>query len=343
MFWIIGGDYLTHALADTTSNPILQWLSAEMNHSEWVGVHFYDLIFPLFMFLSGVSASIVLSRADKSKAPVNHITHAGRRVLILILLGIVYNFGWDITVDRFRIPSVLGLIGVSFFIAVIILVKIKSWRGRAIALAAIWALVALLQLGVPVPHAGAGVLTPDGSINGWIDRTFLPGRLYGGSYDPEGLLGIISGSTITLAGAFAGAILLGTSRSYFKKALIIAGLGTLVLLTGLAMTPYYPPIKKLWTVSFDLIAIGACSVLLAVFVMLIEEIQLRRWSFFFAVIGSNSIAIYMFARFFAYPLLGPLSDFNGSIALKLSGIVAIIAVEWGLLYWMYHKQIFMKV
>jgi predicted acyltransferase len=343
MFWIIGGDYLAHALADATAFPAFLWLSAQMRHADWIGVNLYDLVFPLFMFLSGASAAIVLSRKDNSKAPSAYISGAAKRALILILLGIAYNWGWDITAERFRIPSVLGLIGVAYLIAIIILVTTKFWPRRAMMLVAIWGFVALLQLATPVPGFGAGDLTAAGSINGWIDRTLLPGRLYGGAYDPEGLLGMISGASITLAGAFAGALLVKPNKTYLKKAAILAGAGIVLMLAGLALAPYYPPIKKLWTVTFDLIAIGACNVFLAFFITLIEQLRLRRWATFFAVIGANSIAIYMVARFFAYPVLMPLSTFDGSIGLRILGIVAILAVEWGLLFALYRKRIFVKV
>ena len=75
--------------------------------------------------------------------------------------------------------------------------------------------MSVIQLFVPVPGFGAGVFTPEGCINGYIDRLYLPGRLaYGpegmlgpgehGIYDALGLLSIVSAIGITIMGTVAG-------------------------------------------------------------------------------------------------------------------------------------------
>src|SRR5574340_1564756 len=55
MFWIIGADQVIRAFCDKSDKPALQFLSAQFEHVEWEGCHFYDLIFPLFLFMIGVS------------------------------------------------------------------------------------------------------------------------------------------------------------------------------------------------------------------------------------------------------------------------------------------------
>jgi predicted acyltransferase len=59
MFWIVGGEELVHALYKGWPNGLTRLLDTQMDHVGWQGVHFYDLIFPLFVFIVG--ASIVFS------------------------------------------------------------------------------------------------------------------------------------------------------------------------------------------------------------------------------------------------------------------------------------------
>jgi predicted acyltransferase len=332
MLVIIGLDALVHALATGWPIAPMVLLSEQFSHAQWAGVHAYDLIFPLFIFLAGVSLAIVDARPSAQTAPRGKkLLTAGRRMAILVLLGIVYNFGWDWSWERLRLPSVLGLIGVSCFLAAATLVFFRSARARLGVGIAIAVLVAALQLLYPVPGHGSGLLTPEGSVNGYIDALILPGRLHGGTYDPEGLLGMLSAATIALAGAGAGAAMLSGRRYGSPVSLCLAGLA--ISAAGLAIAPLYPPIKALWTVSFDLVAIGICLLLLGAARQLFDLHKptgfLGTASEALAPIGANAILIYMAARFLVYPLYAPLATLP--LAWQLAGLVAVIALQWALL------------
>lgn len=344
MFWIMGGDHLVHVAALGTGWAWLAVASGQLTHAAWAGVHAYDLVFPLFMFLSGVSLTLSMTQgsmaADGKTAAIGR---AARRAAILIVLGIVYNFGWSFDPAKFRVASVLGQIGIAYLIAAAILVLLDRWVYRAAALAAILLTVAVLQLWVPVPGHGAGVLTPVGSINGWIDRVYLPGRLYGGSYDPEGILSTFSGAAVTLSGAFAGALLLQSPSSAGRTPILLALAGTASITAGALLAPHYPPIKALWTVTFNLLAAGASMLLFAFFLYVIDVMRWRRWSFFFVVIGVNSITIYMTARFVAYPLFAMIKDLAVAPALAILLIAIITGLHWLALWALYRKKLFLRV
>ncbi|KZY90730.1 hypothetical protein [Erythrobacter sp. HI0074] len=344
MLVIIGLDALIHALAAAWPVAPMILLSEQFSHAEWIGVHAYDLIFPLFIFLSGVSLAIVDARpSTQTVSRGEKLVSAGRRMVVLVLLGIVYNFGWDWSWERLRLPSVLGLIGVSSFLAAATLVLFRSVSARIGVGLAIAVVIASLQLFFPVPGHGPGILTPVGSVNGYLDALILPGRLHGGTYDPEGLLGMLSAATIALAGAGAGAAMLSGSRYGSPALLCLTGL--VVSAVGLAIGPFYPPIKSLWTVSFDLIAIGICTLLLGAARLLFDH---RNASGFLhaagdalAPIGANAILAYMAARFFIYPLYAPLAQLP--LAWELAGLGALIALQWALLCALFAKGWILRV
>lgn len=205
MLVIIGLDALIHALARAWPVAPMAGLAEQFSHAAWAGVHAYDLVFPLFIFLAGVSLAIVDARPSAAApSPSRRLLTAARRMVVLVVLGIVYNFGWDWSWERFRLPSVLGLIGMSSFIASATLVLCRRTEARIAVWIAIAAVVACSQLFFIVPGHGPGKLTPVGSVNGYLDSLLLPGRLHGGTYDPEGLIGMLSATTIALAGAGAG-------------------------------------------------------------------------------------------------------------------------------------------
>ena len=348
MFWIIGGEALIVTLAGATGWSWMENLAGQMHHVKWNGFHFYDLIFPLFMFISGVAIPYALvSRVEKG-VPVKILV---RKVLlrmgVLVTLGIVYNGTLENGFGDMRVASVLGQIGIAYAFAAFIVLKTPSLRGRIIWLAGIWSVIAGLQFLVPVPGYGAGVITPDGSINAWIDQHFLPGRLYFGNYDPEGILCIVSATTVTLLGTLAGTILRNPAASASRKAvsLLVPGLG--LLLASLAISTVYPIIKNIWTVPFTMLTAGISFLLLAGFYLILDVAGWRKGSLFFRVIGLNSITIYLGTRvidfhYTSHFLLGwlsvPLEKFGPVLI-----ILGVIGTEWLLLYYLYRRRIFLKV
>lgn len=342
MFWIIGGDALVHLLALATGWRVLAALSDQLRHAAWQGFHAYDLIFPLFMFLSGVS--LALSAARRLALPgggARMLAGAGRRALLLIGLGVIYNFGWSMDPARFRLASVLGQIGLAYLGAALVFVLWRGWRARLAAALTVLAMVAAAQWLVPVPGHGAGQFTALGSVNGWIDRALLPGRLHGGSYDPEGLLCVLSSLSVTLAGGLAGMLMLARPSRPAWPALAAAGVG--LTLAGLALSPVYPIVKALWTVPFNLVAAGLSMLLLALFHGVIDGRPPPAWARAFVVIGANAIGIYMAARFLAYPLFAQAAA-PVMPPLAGAGLVAlVIAAEWLALRWCYRRGWLWKI
>lgn len=72
MFWIIGAEEVFHSMGTITHHPFWEGLSAQFEHPVWNGFTAYDLIFPLFIFLAGVSTPYALGRAMEEERPRKH-------------------------------------------------------------------------------------------------------------------------------------------------------------------------------------------------------------------------------------------------------------------------------
>lgn len=348
MFWIIGGGALLGALAKVADWNWMNVLAEQTHHVAWNGFHAWDLIFPLFMFISGVAIPFaVTSKLENGVARPALFKKVFRRMVLLVAFGLVYNGVLQNGFPDMRAASVLAQIGISYFFASLIVIYTASVKPRIFWLIGILGGIAMIQLLIPVPGFGAGVITPEGSINAWIDQHFLPGRLIYGTYDPEGILCIVSATSVTLMGSLAGIILRNKNVSPHRKAgiLVLSGLGLVLL--ALALSPVYPIIKKIWTVPFNMLTSGISLLLLSFFYFIMDVKGWRKGTFFFRVIGLNSITIYVGGRIidFYYTsgfLLGwlanPAGDFGPVVI-----ITGMIIVEWLFLYYLYKNKIFLRV
>lgn len=348
MFWIIGGGSLLGELAKATKWGWVEVLAKQMHHVPWEGFRFEDLIFPLFMFISGVAIPFALtSRLEKGVATSVLVKKTFQRMVLLVLFGLVYNGVLRDGFAEMRVASVLAQIGIAYFFAALIVIYTSSIKSRIFWLFGILLGIAMMQFLVPVPGFGAGVFTPEGSINAWIDQHFLPGRLIYGTYDPEGVLCIISAISVTLMGSFAGNLLRDKKRNSDKKTMALLIAGAALVIAALLLSPVYPIIKNIWTVPFNLLASGISFLMLAVFYYIIDVKGWKSWTFFFRVIGLNSITIYLGGRIIDFWhasefLLGwigtPLGD-SGQVII----ILGVITLEWLFLYYLYKNKIFLKV
>src|SRR6476620_11832768 len=122
MFWIMGAEEIFHNLYKATGSPFWCAISNQLTHPAWNGFHFYDLIFPLFLFMAGVATPYSVGRElEKGKSRSQLLLRVIKRGLILVLLGIVVNNGLQIKpLSEIRFPSVLGRIGIAYMFANII-------------------------------------------------------------------------------------------------------------------------------------------------------------------------------------------------------------------------------
>ena len=342
MVWIVGGAAIFETWAEHSNAPWLHALAQQFTHVEWNGFRFWDLVFPLFLFIAGVAMPFALTRRLEQGASRGELAaKVVRRGLVLVLLGVVYNGLLSFDFSTLRYASVLGRIGLGYLFAGLIVLR---WgvRGQVVWAGAIllgyWAALML----VPVPGYGAGDLTPGHTLTDWVDQELLPGRLHRGDRDPEGILSTVPAIATALLGALAGAWLRRTGPPSSRQSSRLAAAGLVALMIGGAWGVVFPINKNLWTSSFVLWAGGWSLLLLALFHQLVDVWGHRRLLFPFTVIGTNAITIYLLNRFVDFDAVSQLLLGGGRLAAPLVTAGALV-LQWLLLWWLYRRRIFLRV
>ena len=349
MLLISGSGYFISKLFGKTDLSWVDTLATQMHHTQWYGFTFYDFIFPLFIFISGVSLTFSLSRnLEKGATKPQLYKKAFIRMIILMLLGLIYkNSPIDIlSPSTIRYSSVLGRIGIATFATTFLFLNYTKYQRLLWVVGILLAYYAAMLL-IPVPGYGAGDLSIEGNLAGWIDRQVMPGRLIQKIYDENALATQLPALCIAVLGAWAGEILQG-KNSGNKKTLNLILIGVVSIIVALIWNLSFPINKRLWSSSFIALTSGMAFLLLALFYWLIDVKNYRKWAFYFKVIGMNSLAIYFTYHFIDFKYTSQ-KLFDGIFTLfdekwheVLIPVGALILV-WLFLYFLYIKKIFVKI
>jgi len=349
MFWIIGGDAICRSLPAVTDVPWARFLAGQVEHRPWAGFTFYDLIFPLFLFIIGaVFPFSLLKRAEAGRNRKSVYGHIVKRTLILILLGLIAGGVLRFDFANMRWTGVLQRIGICYLLVSLLVLNTKVKTQVAVFVGVLllyWAALAL----IPVPGHGPGLMTPEGSLHSYIDQQVLPGKISEEFYGPGDSLGVLSTLTAAcslLLGVFAG-YWLKSKRSGRSKTLGLAAAGVACLAVAHIWGLAFPIIKHIWTSSYVLWGGGWSLLLMALFYWLIDVKGWNRWAFFFVVIGTNAILVYFgqevvdfdgIARFF----LNGVERYAGILAPLVIPLGAL-AVKWAALLFLHRRRIYFKV
>ena len=351
MLFIMGFSYLVTSVCGLFPGGADCWLAQTMVHVDWNGLAHHDTIFPLFLFIAGVSWPFSYSKQLSSGASRKHIyIKVLKRAAILVILGIIYNGFFKLDFEKLRICSVLGRIGLAWGISAILYMNFKPLTRACICTAILlgyWALLAL----VPAPDVqGADPLTIQGNLIGYVDRMITPGRLIydGGRFDPEGLLSTVPAVVTAMLGIFAGEFVRNQKISGSRKSLYMVTAAAVMLGIALIWNQFFPINKKMWTSSF-VMAVGAYSLgMFALFYYIIDVRKWQKWTLFFRVVGLNSITIYMAQKIISFSNIN--NFFLAGLASRLPEQWAevlmnagYVMVCWLFLYVLYKKKIFLKI
>jgi heparan-alpha-glucosaminide N-acetyltransferase len=316
-------------------HPSWAWLAAQVEHAEWQGCTFWDLIQPAFTFMVGVAMPFALARRTAQGA----LKHVLWRAFLLILLSNIYSNWGERTGLKLQFINVLSQIAFGYVLCFLI-TRLDFRKQVAIAvamLAGYWALFVLF----PGPD---GPWSQSGNIGAVIDLKIL-GYNYSGYYTT---INFIGNAVTILFGCWTGA-LLRTGRSHAYKLKVLTGCAAAGFILGLALEPFNPMVKRLWTVSFTFFSAGWVILMLIVFYWVIEVKQSKRWTFPFLVLGMNSIFIYSLGQIgISGWLNGGTQSFtrNFSFLGDLGAIpqhLLVLSLLWYVCYWLYKRQIFFKI
>ncbi|MGB6540071.1 MAG: hypothetical protein WBF03_04245 [Xanthobacteraceae bacterium] len=358
IFCIIGLDGTIWALAEMSEGkgPVLSaaasFLGDQFTHVYWEGLRFYDFIFPLFIFITGVSIVLSLPRFVEREGKIKAYLRILRRSLLLYVLGLIAYSGISQQWVDVRLLGVLQRIALCYLFTSLMFLNFNL-RGLIAALVTLlvgyWALMAF----VPVPGIGAGSFVPDANLADWIDYHYLPGRLWEVTRDPEGMLSTLPAIGTCLLGVFAGLLLRDTRVSEQQKTLLLVASGCGLIAAGYLWALLFPIIKSIWTSSFVLVTAGYSAILLAAMHQIVDMWRWQRWATVFIWIGANAIALYFLnevlgfepivARFvgidFASLLDHAVTQGAGGLVMHTLGLVFAIALAG----FLYRRRIFLHV
>ncbi len=352
MMWIVGADALGHALANVDAGPVVKTIATQLDHVPWAGFRFYDLIFPLFVFMIGVAVTFSLGRLVERQGRSAAVVRILRRTCLLYLLGLFYYGGIAKGFDQIRWLGVLQRLALCYGFAGICFVYLGR-RALAITTAALlvgyWAMLTF----IPVPGFGAGDFAEGHNLTNWIDQQYLPGFKWDGDHDPEGLLSTLPAFASCLLGVFAGLHLQNRERSGNRRAALLAAAGVASLVLGYTWGVQFPIVKKLWSSSFVLVAAGWSALLLAMFYYLIDVRGIRRWAVPFTWIGTNALAIYLISNVVDFDALSKrlaggrvelwfdtsVGAHSGDVVLALVGLALCFLI----CRFFYQRQIFLRL
>lgn len=351
MFWILGGDSLAYAIGKISSSGWARTLSEQLDHVQWEGFHFYDLIFPLFVFLMGASAVFSLGKKQEVNLQAAYLRLL-RRTVILYLIGLFYYGGRSHVEggdEMFRYVGVLQRIAICYFFTGLVVLHF-SWRGVAGVAAGLLVIYWALMNFVPVPGQTVVSLEEGKNLANYVDEHYLPGYKWDGEgrWDPEGLLSTIPAISSGLLGALAGMILRRSDWDGMRRTLLLLALGAGCLATGFLWGMQFPIIKKLWTSSYVLVAGGYSYLLLAVFYLVIDVWKLQTWARPFVWLGMNSITIYLLAELLDFTSIVRRvvqNDWLAKIEPYGPLVVACLSLTlvFAICYELYRRRIFLRV
>jgi predicted acyltransferase len=350
MFWIIGGGGIFAGLASLQGWEV--WWKEHYYHVDWHGFALEDMIFPLFLFIAGISFPFSMAkRLEGGVSRKSLYMKIISRGLLLVLFGMIYNGLLKFDFSNMRYASVLGRIGLAWMFAALIFVNTDKRNVRVLWCAGLLVFYWLLLAFVPAfDNPGASRFSMEGNFTSYFDRLFLPGKFYKVIHDPEGWLGVIPATATAMLGMLTGQFVMWRREGLteYRRIGYMVITGIILVAVGLLWDIVFPINKNLWTSSFVCFVGGLSLLLFSLFYLIIDVWECRKWSFFFTVIGMNSITIYMACKMIKFSHTsnflfgGMIGLFPPSWELFLNNC-ALVAVCWAFLYFLHRQKIFLRI
>ena len=347
MFWIMGGDMMFIGLDNVFHNKISAFLKVQMDHVDWLGFHFYDIIMPLFLFMVGVSMVYsTRKRISSGTSDKSLWGHTIKRVIILWILGMAVQgnlLSYDINQIHLY-SNTLQAIACGYLIATILILYLPVIYQIATTVGLMLAYWAIAL--IPMNGTTAGAFSMNTNVPLFFDHLIL-GRFHDGLQYTWIISSLNFGAT-TMIGVFCG-YMMQSHLEKMKKFRNFVILGFSLIILALLWNNFHPIIKKIWTSSFVLFSGGICTLMLAVFYLIIDIWNLRKGTKWLIVLGSNAIFGYVawhlfnggfisMAFRFTDGLKTWIPDWQISLS-HLGGFLVLYLIMW----YMYKNKTFIKI
>ncbi len=381
MFLIIGGDTLAAALHRMKETPATNFLATQLEHVDWEGFRFYDLIFPLFVFMVGVAMVFSLTKTIEEAGRAQALKRVFVRSILLFAIGIFYSGGITNPWPDIRLMGVLNRIALAYFFAGVLFCFFKPRALMAICaglLGGYWALMTFVpfpdvrptpdttviaketgftnvaQLNLSSTNLIRGSFVKGVNLANYVDQKYLPARKYDGTWDPEGILSTMPAVATCLLGVFAGFLVRNRNVGEMRKVTYLLAFGAAAVVLGWLWGIQFLVIKKIWTSSYVLVAGGYSAILLGLFYLIVDVWQWRLWCQPFVWIGMNSITIYIasslfdeFRKISVRLVGGDIKTFFDEHVTRGFGDLMVVIVGLLIAFWfahfLYKRKIFLRL
>lgn len=329
------------------------WLSTQLQHSAWEGFVLWDIIMPLFLFMSGITIPFSMAKYKTLARPDgNFYRKILKRFCLLFLLGWIVqgnllDFSWKIFHPY---ANTLQSIAVGYVVAALLFVHCKpGWQVVVTVLlfAAYWAAFACTGMN----------LDPQDNIAMTVDKAVLGVHRDGVKFLEDGswrfrtgyqytwILSSLNFAVTVLLGCFAGQMLRSGKHSRPKRALLLALTGAALVAAGLAISPIFPIVKKIWSSSMTLYSGGICFLLTALSYYLVDVRGWHKAADWLKIYGMNAITAYCIGEVVNFSSVSE-SLLHGFSALACYPVIIAFAnasILLAILALMYKNKIFLKV
>ena len=359
LFMLVGLETAIHQLASAVDTPSFHSFMWCFTHVDWEGFSTWDLVMPLFMFMSGITIPFALSRYKHTNNQTSVYRRILKRVILLWIFGMMCQ-GNLLGLDPNRIyfySNTLQAIAMGYLIASLLYLHTRIRTQIIVAAGLLLGFWGAMEW-ITVQGYGGGNYTPDGNLAEWIDREVL-GRFRDGASMMNGevifadwyrytwILSSLNFGVTVLTGTFAGYILKDKEWTPKRKLNYLLAIGAAMVAIGWIWGIWHPVIKKLWTSSMVLVSSGYCFLLMALFYYIIDYKGWKKYTEWLKVYGMNSIVAYMLAMCVNFSCIGHslfhgLEQYMGAyyqVWITLSNAVIVYLILW----WMYKKNIFLRV
>ena len=359
LFCLVGLSVVLKAINRVIDVPWYDNMMWAFTHVEWEGFSPWDLVMPLFMFMSGITIPFALSRYTKGENKGAAYLRIAKRVVLLWILGMICQ-GKLLGLDPNNLSlfsNTLQAIAVGYLIASLLYLNTSVKTQVLVAIALLlgyWGCMEWIQ----VEGYGGGNYTPDANLAEWIDRVVL-GRFrdcatvsdgvvaFGARYRYTWILSSMTFGVTALSGMFAGHILKSSSIKPLNKFYYLAGVGAALVAAGWLWGLQLPVIKKIWTSSMVLVSSGYSFLLMAIFYWVIDYKGYNKHVGWLKVYGMNSIVAYMLSMCVNFgsvseSLFYGLEQYVGDfypVVIAFSNVAIVYFILWV----MYRRKVFLKV